>query len=95
MAQANVYTSVSSQAWYTDKCRIATGANAVTFNVSLEPDFASNIYSAPTQVPAYSSRDIYVGVGNQLTITGSGYTAQELGTQSSGTAAVQSIPDSP
>lgn len=88
-SQANVYTSVSAQSWYTDKCRIATGATPVTYNVSLEPTFANTIYSAPTQIPAYSSRDVFVGVGNELTITGTDYTAQELGTASSGTAGVQ------
>lgn len=33
MSQANVYTSVSDQAWYTDKARISTGNTAVTYQV--------------------------------------------------------------
>jgi hypothetical protein len=33
--------------------------------------------------------DMFVGVGNKITITGTGFTAQEVGTASSGTAAVQ------
>lgn len=88
MAQANVYTSVSAQAWFTDKCHIATGNTAVTYNVALYPEFTANIYSNPTQIPPQSTQDVYVGVGNKLTITGSGFTAQEVGTASSGTAGV-------
>lgn len=87
-SQANVYTSVSSQAWYTDKCRISTGTTAVTYNVAIAPGFSDTIFSAATSVPPSSSRDVFVGVGNQLTITGANFTAQELGTESSGTAAV-------
>lgn len=93
MAQANVYTSVSSQAWFTDKCRITTGNTAVTFQVNMitgTPD-TGNLYSNATSVPAYTSSDVWVGVGNQLTITGANFTAQEVGTASSGSASVQSI----
>jgi hypothetical protein len=93
MAQANVYTSVSSQAWFTDKCRITTGNTAVTFQVNMitgTPD-TGNLYSNATSVPAYASSDVWVGVGNQLTITGANFTAQEVGTTSSGSASVQSI----
>ena len=88
MSQANVYTSVSSQVWYTDKAKIATGTNPVTFNVALYPDFVGNIYSAATQVPANSIEYVYVGVGNKLTITGGNVTVSEAGTASSGTAGV-------
>lgn len=85
-SQANVYTSVSAQAWYTDKCRISTGNTAVTFNVSLSPGFTDTIYGNATQVPPNNIRDVYVGVGNKLTISGANFTAQEVGTTSSGTA---------
>jgi len=88
MSQANVYTSVSSQVWYTDKAKIATGTNPVTFNVALSPTFTGNIYSAATQVPANSIEFIYVGVGNKLTVTGGNVTVTEAGTASSGTAGV-------
>ena len=87
-SQANVYTTVNNQAWFTDKCRIATGNTAVTFNVSLAPGFTDTIYSAATSISPYNIHDIYVGVGNKLTITGSDFTAQEVGTASSGTAGV-------
>ena len=93
MAQANVYTSVSSQAWFTDKCRITTGNTAVTFQVNMvtgTPD-TGNLYSNATSVPAFTSSDVWVGVGNELTIAGANFTAQEVGTASSGSASVQSI----
>jgi hypothetical protein len=88
---ANVYTSVSSQAWFTDKCRITTGNTAVTFQVNVvygTPD-TGNLYSNATSVPANWSSDVWVGVGNELTITGTNFTAQELGTTSSGQNAVR------
>ena len=88
-SQANVYTTVSAQAWYTDKCLIATGNTAVTYNVALSPGFSDTIYSAAVQVPASSTEEVFVGVGNKLTVTGSDFTASELGTASSGTAGVQ------
>ena len=87
-SQANVYTSVSAQAWYTDKALISTAATAVTYNVSLWPSFSDTIYSNAIQVPPYSNEYVYVGVGNQLTITGSNFTAAEAGTASSASAGV-------
>lgn len=90
MSQANVYTSVTSQAWYTDKVRIATSTSPVTYQVNiLYPSATGNLFSAPMNVPANSSTDVFVGVGNQLTIVGSGFTAQEVGTASSGLVAVK------
>lgn len=92
MAQANVYTSVSAQAWYTDKCRIATGTSPVTYNVNiLYPSAVGNLYGNATTVSANSMTDVFVGVGNQLTITGSGFTAQEVGTTSSGSYSVRQV----
>lgn len=91
MPQANVYTSVASQAWNTDRCRITTGNTAVTYQVNMitgTPD-TGNIYSNASSVPANWSSDVWVGVGNQLTITGVNFTAQEIGTQSSGSRAVR------
>ena len=87
-SQANVYTTVSTQTWYTDKCRISTSSTAVTYNVALAPGFTNTIYSANTQISPYNMQDVYVGVGNKLTIGGSDFTAQEVGTASSGTAGV-------
>ena len=102
---ANVYTSVSNQAWFTDKCRIATGNTAVTFNVdrvaltyqqsngvpATAVTALGNIYSNAVSIPADSTRDIYVGVGNKLWIIGADYTATELGTATSATAGVVGV----
>ena len=102
---ANVYTSVSDQAWLTDKCRIATGNTAVTFNVdrvaltyqqtngnpATAVTAAGNIYSNAVSIPADSTRDVYVGVGNKLWIIGSNFTATELGTATSATAGVTGV----
>lgn len=160
MSQANVLTSASNVIWYTDKCEIVTGANAVSYQVYLMPtkytsynitgsvtsgsnimtttmanaimvganisgtgvagtttvvsisptgDFltlsanasassattqnyaltlhaAGNVYSAAPTVAPNNRQQIYVGSGNFLTITGSPFTARELGTASSATA---------
>lgn len=93
MPQANVYTSVSSQAWFTDKCRISTGNTAVTYNVNMitGTPTTGNVFSAATSIPASYQADVWVGVGNQLTITGANFTAQELGTASSGSQSVRQV----
>ena len=102
---ANVYTSVSNQTWFTDKCRIATGNTAVTFNVdrvaltyqqsngtpATAVAAAGNIYSNAVSIPSDSTRDIYVGVGNRLWILGTNFTPTELGTASSATAGVNGV----
>lgn len=89
---ANVYTTLSNAAVYTDKLRVSTGNTAVTYQVyavALGSSAAvGNIYSAPIQVPANSSRDLYAGTGNKVTIAGSNWTALELGTASSAQAGV-------
>jgi hypothetical protein len=106
MPQANVYTSASAQAWFTDKARISTGSNTVTFQVEAvqltyqNPGTGNwanagtavgNIYSNAVSVPANSRQDIYVGVGNKLTVVGGNVTIQELGTASSATAGENGI----
>jgi len=105
MTQANVYTTASAQPWYTDKARISTGSNSVTFQVEAVQltytqtngnaanvgNAVGNIYSNAVAVPANSRQDIYVGVGNKLTVTGGNVTIQELGTASSATAGENGI----
>ena len=92
MSQANVYTSVANAQWYTDKASISTGNTAVTFNVFATAlgtvAAVGNIYSNAVSVPATSTQEIYVGVGNHLTVTGANFTVQELGTASSAQAGV-------
>ena len=91
MPQANVYTTVTDLVWATDKCRITTGNTAVTYQVEMitgTPD-TGNLFSNASSIPANWSSDVWVGVGNQITISGANFTAQELGTQSSGSRAVR------
>jgi hypothetical protein len=93
MSQANVYTSVSSQAWYTDKARITTGNTVVTYQVNMlyaTPD-TGNVYSNAAAVPSNWQSDVWVGVGNELTVTGSNYTVEEIGTTSSGSYSVRQV----
>jgi hypothetical protein len=92
MSQANVYTSAANAQWYTDKASISTGNTAVTFNVNATAlgtvAAVGNIYSNAVSVPASSTQEIYVGVGNLLTVVGANFTIQELGTSSSAQAGV-------
>jgi len=92
MSQANVYSTASNATWYTDKCEIVTGNTSVTYNVyvtALGTNAAvGNLWSAAPQVPPNSVMQIYVGAGNKLTVTGSNYLAQELGTASSAQSGV-------
>lgn len=90
---ANVYTSASSLSWNTDKCRISTGNTAVTYNVNViyGTPTTGNLFSNAASIPSNWSSDVWVGVGNELTITGSDFTAQEIGTTSSGQNAVRAI----
>ena len=93
MSQANVYTSLSANSvWYTDKCEIATGNTAVTYNVyatalgTASP--VGNIWNVNPSVPANDLAQIYVGAGNRITIIGNNFTAAELGTASSAQSGV-------
>ena len=91
MSQANVYTSASGQVIYTDKARINAGTSPVTFQVNIiYPDATGNLYSAPPSVPANSTRDVFVGVGNQLTVVGT-CTIEEVGTTTSGIYSVRQV----
>jgi hypothetical protein len=93
---ANVYTTLANTTVYTDKLRISTGNTAVTYNVyaiGLTQSLANgavttstpvgNIYSANVQIPANTTRDVYSGAQNKVTVTGANWTATELGTASS------------
>ena len=88
---ANVYTSLANTTVYTDKLRVSTKSD-VTYQVYAtalgSAPAAGNIYSAPIQIPADSTRDLYCGAGNKVTIVGSNWTALELGTASSAQAGV-------
>lgn len=92
MPQANVYTTLANATVYTDKLRISTGATPVTYQVYAtalgSATAVGNIYSDPIQIPAATTRDVYSGVGNNITIDGADFTAEELGTASSAQAGV-------
>ena len=98
-----VVNAVSNVAWTTDKVQIATTTANVTFQVSLTQTTyqqfngtpantsmpTGNIYANAIVVPGNSVQEYYVGSGNYLNIvTGTGFTATALGTDSSGTAGV-------
>ena len=89
---ANVYTSLANTTVYTDKLQISTAANAVTYQAyatALGSAAAiGNIYTAPITIPANTVFEVYSGAGNKVTVTGSPFTALELGTASSATAGV-------
>jgi hypothetical protein len=95
--QANVYTgAISNVEWQTDKVRIATGTNSVTFQVNTanlaNASVTDNtIYSNAVVIPANSTKDMFVGVGNYITIAGGQASVQELGTGSSGRDSVQAL----
>lgn len=89
---ANVYTSLANATVYTDKLQIATAGNAVTYQsyaVALgTANAAGNIYSAAITIPPNTVFEVYAGAGNKVTVTGTPFTALELGTASSATAGV-------
>lgn len=95
-SQANVYTGAQTNVvWSTDKVRIGTGTNSVTFqvnvaNVANAAATSDTIYSNAVVIPADSVVDMFVGVGNFVTIAGGNATISEIGTASSGNAAVMS-----
>ena len=83
----------------TDKVSISTGTNSVTAQVRLSAKPTSNVSaflyndgdqanSVPIVIAANSKRDVWVGVGNQLTIVGGNGTATEIGAATSANAGV-------
>jgi hypothetical protein len=96
-SQVNVFTGAQTNVvWRTDKVQINTGTNAVTFQVNVA-NIANagvtndTIYSNAVVIPANSSMEMFVGVGNFITITGGNASVGELGTDTSGSAAVMSL----
>lgn len=89
---ANVYTSLSNAIWYTDKCEVVTTTTPVTYQVYAtalgSAPAVGNIYSGPPAIGANEVYQFYVGVGNYVTVSGTGYTAKEIGGQTSAQAGV-------
>jgi hypothetical protein len=101
MAITSYAGAIASTVWTTDKARVTTGVNSVTFQVALagKPTSDSNDFlynngtatnSIPLVIPANSSIDLYVGVGNEVTIAGANGSCTEIGTASSANAGVYS-----
>jgi len=96
-SQANVYSGALTNAvWYTDKVRIDTGTNSVSYQVNIanlaNGNVTSNtIYSNAVVVPANTMFTAFVGVGNFLTIISGNATASEVGTASSGSKSIQAL----
>jgi hypothetical protein len=92
MSQANVYTELANATMFTDKLEITTSANAVTYQVYATAlgtaNAVGNIYSAPFIIPANSSKTVYSGAGNKVTVVGTPFTAVEQGTASSAQSSV-------
>ena len=61
----------------------ANASSSSTGSYTLTTGAPGNLYSAAPSVAASNRQQIYVGAGNKLTITGSNFTARELGTASS------------
>jgi len=84
---ANVYTSLSNATVYTDKLQISTGANTVTYQAYAtalgSAAAVGNIYSEAILIPAHTVFEVYAGAGNKVTVTGTPFTAVEIGTESS------------
>lgn len=84
---ANVYTALANTTVYTDKLQITTGANVVTYQAyatALGTAAAvGNVYTAAINIPANTVFEAYSGAGNKVTVTGTPFTALELGTASS------------
>ena len=79
---------------YSPGVSITLSANATasgTITATITPAAVGNLYSANPQIPANSREQIYVGVGNKLTIIGGNSTAQEIGTASSALAGVNAL----
>lgn len=91
---ANVYTELSNAVVFTDKLEITTSANAVTYQVFATAlgtaNAVGNLYSGAVSIPANTIKEIYTGAGNRVTVTGTPFTAVELGTASSAQSSVYS-----
>ena len=99
MAITSYAGAIADTVWTTDKARVTTGVNSVTFQVALagKPTSSALVFlyndgtgsnSIPMVIPANSSLDLYVGVGNQVTVVGANGSCTELGTASSANAGV-------
>ena len=82
-----VINTAGNVLWTTDKAEIDSNSADVDYQVyvtALVTDSdVGNLYANVVAVPNGTVRDIYVGAGNYLIMTGTTFTARALGTQSS------------
>ena len=82
-----VINAAGNVAWTTDKAEISANSADVTYQIYAtalgNATAVGNLYANVVAVPNGTIRDIYVGAGNYLIMTGTTFTARALGTQSS------------
>ena len=82
-----VINTAGNVLWTTDKAEIDSNSADVTYQVFATAlgtaNAVGNLYANAVSVPNGTVRDIYVGAGNYLIMTGTTFTARALGTQSS------------
>ena len=82
-----VINAAGNVLWTTDKAEIDSNSADVTYQVFATAlgtaNAVGNLYANAVSVPNGTVRDIYVGAGNYLIMTGTTFTARALGTQSS------------
>ena len=103
MAAVQVVNTASNVAWTTDKVKFSTTLSNVTFQVSQTQTTwiqangvpantsmaTGNVYANAIVVPGNSVQTYFVGSGNYLNIiTGNSFTAEAVGTNTSGTSGV-------
>lgn len=78
--------------WTTDKAEINSESNNVTYQVFATAlgtaNAVGNLYATAASVPNGTTKEIYVGAGNYLILTGTNFTAVALGTASSAQSGV-------
>ena len=82
-----VINAAGNVLWTTDKAEIDSNSADVAYQVYVTAlgtaAAVGNLYANVVAVPNGTVRDIYVGAGNYLIMTGTAFTARALGTQSS------------
>jgi len=87
-----VINAAGNVAWTTDKAEINAVSNDVTYQVNAtalgSAAAVGNLYANVVSVPTGTTREIYVGAGNYLIMTGTTFTVRALGTASSAQSGV-------
>ena len=82
-----VINAAGNVVWTTDKAEISANSADVTYQIYAtalgNAAAVGNLYANVVTVPNGTVRDIYVGAGNYLIMTGTTFTVRALGTQSS------------